>query len=80
MLTSAAYRTRLAALAPRILAVTISKAKSLAEIKKRLSRHFSSSRDGYKIPDSERHRFEGFMQGAVFMGIVTNTELTAIME
>jgi len=52
----------------------------LSEIEKRLSRHFSASRDGYKIPDSERHRLEGFMQGAVFMGIASNTELTAIME
>jgi hypothetical protein len=58
----------------------MSKEMYLSEIEKRLSRHFSASRDGYKIPASERHRLEGFMQGAVFMDLVTNSELAELME
>ena len=58
----------------------MNKAKYLLEIEKRLSNYFSASRDGYKIPDCERHRLEGFMQGAVFMGLATNAELAELME
>jgi hypothetical protein len=28
----------------------------------------------------DRHRLEGFMQGAVFMGLASNAELSAIMN
>ena len=47
----------------------------LSEIEQRLRKHFSASRDGYKLPDQDRHRLEGFMQGAVFMGFATSQQL-----
>lgn len=52
----------------------------LAEIERRLRRYFSASRDGYKPPAEDRHRLEGFMQGAVFMGFATSAELGGVME
>ena len=52
----------------------------LAEIERRLLGYFSASRDGYKPPAEDRHRLEGFMQGAVFMGFVSSAELAGLME
>ncbi|GMQ55099.1 hypothetical protein [Halopseudomonas aestusnigri] len=52
----------------------------LSEIEQRLRKHFSASRDGYKLPDQDRHRLEGFMQGAVFMGFATSQQLADLME
>lgn len=52
----------------------------LAEIELRLRRYFSASRDGYQPPSEDRHRLEGFMQGAVFMGFATSAELGRVME
>jgi len=56
------------------------RASYLFEIKKRLTQHFSAANDGYKIPSAERHRLEGFIQGATFMKFATQAELNAIME
>ncbi len=55
------------------------KEKYLSEIESRLLRHFFVSRDGYKAPASDRHRLEGFMQGAVFMGLASSEELSLLM-
>lgn len=52
----------------------------LSEIEQRLRKHFSASRDGYKLPDQDRHRLEGFMQGAIFMGFATSQQLADLME
>jgi hypothetical protein len=41
---------------------------------------FTASRDGYKAPLPERHRLEGFMQGAIFMGYASSKQLAALME
>ncbi len=52
----------------------------LNEVEKRLSRHFSASKSGYKIPAIERHRLEGFIQAGVFMGLTTNVEMKGLMD
>lgn len=56
------------------------KERYIAEIGSRLQRHFSASRDGYKIPAVDRHRLEGFIQGAIFMGFASSKELAVLME
>lgn len=50
------------------------------EIKERLLKYFSASRDGYKVPASERHRLEGFIQGAIFMGFSSSKEFSELMD
>jgi hypothetical protein len=62
------------------LAVTMYKELYLSEIEKRLTIHFSASRDGYKPPASDRHHLEGFIHGAIFMGLATRAELSKLME
>ena len=52
----------------------------LLEVEKRLARHFSALKDGYKSSSAERHRLEGFMQGAVFMELATHAELRDALE
>lgn len=52
----------------------------LGEIEKRLLSHFSASREGYKPPPEDRHRLEGFIQGAIFMGFADSAELGVLME
>ena len=42
------------------------KSKYISEVKNRLTRMFNASKEGYIIPDIDRHRLEGFMQpGAI---------------
>lgn len=60
--------------------MTLYREEYLSEIEKRLHRYFSASRDGYKIPAEERHRLEGFMQGAIFMSFATSQDLAELME
>ncbi len=50
------------------------------EVEKRLNRMFLASKDGYKAPSIERHRLEGFMNAGVFIGIITNDELSKLMD
>jgi hypothetical protein len=52
----------------------------LAEISKRLNKLFRASRAGYKIPDIDRHRLEGFMQAGIFMKIATPAEMSELLE
>jgi hypothetical protein len=58
----------------------MNKEQYLSEIERRLLKHFSASHDGYKVPANERHRLEGFIQGAVFMGFASNQELSVLMD
>jgi hypothetical protein len=51
-----------------------------AEVNNRLTKLFRASKEGYKIPDIDRHRLEGFMQAGIFMKIVTPAEMSALME
>jgi hypothetical protein len=56
------------------------KEQYLSEVEKRLLRYFSASHEGYKAPAEDRHRLEGFMQGAAFMGFASSKELAELME
>lgn len=56
------------------------KARYPGAIEKRLLSHFSASREAYKAPPEDRHRLEGFIQGAIFMGFASSKELAALME
>ena len=56
------------------------KKEYLAEVNKRLTRLFKASKEGYKIPDIDRHRLEGFMQAGIFMKITTSTEMAELLE
>lgn len=58
----------------------MNKERYLAEIEIRLLKHFSASREGYKAPAEDRHRLEGFMQGAAFMGFATSQDMAELME
>lgn len=58
----------------------MNKERYLSEIEKRLLSHFSASRDGYRPPSEDRHRLEGFIQGAIFMGFADSKQLGALME
>ncbi len=57
----------------------MNKEKYLNEVEKRLRLMFQASREGYKVVPVERHRLEGFMRAGVFMGVVSNEELAALM-
>jgi len=58
----------------------IDRTQFLAEVEIRLSRLFSASKYGYRLPAQERHRLEGFMQAGVYMGLTNNRELAELME
>ena len=58
----------------------MNKDKYLAEVKQRLEHLFSASKQGYDIAPAQRHRLEGFMQAGVFLGVVSNDELSGLME
>ena len=52
----------------------------LTEVNKRLTKTFRASKEGYKIPDIDRHRLEGFMQAGIFMEISTPAEMSELLE
>ena len=56
------------------------KKEYLDEVNKRLTRLFKASREGYKIPDIDRHRLEGFLHAGIFMKITTPAEMSALLE
>ena len=56
------------------------KSDYMAEIRNRLNKIFRASAEGYKVPDIDRHRLEGFMQAGVFLKIVTPAEMTRLLE
>jgi hypothetical protein len=56
------------------------KSDYLAEISNRLTKLFKASKAGYKFPDIDRHRLEGFMQAGIFLQIATPAEMSALME
>ena len=45
-----------------------------------MNSYFIASRDGYKVPAADRHRLEGFIQGAIFMGYASSKDLANLME
>ena len=52
----------------------------LQEVERRLRTVFRASKEGMRVTDTERHRIEGFMQGAVFMGFISTGEMDQLME
>ena len=52
----------------------------MGEVSNRLSKIFRASKAGYKVPDAERHRLEGFIQAGIYLEIVTNSEMKETME
>ena len=56
------------------------KSDYMAEIQNRLNKIFRASAEGYKVPDIDRHRLEGFMQAGVFLKIATPAEMTSLLE
>ena len=56
------------------------KKEYLDEVNKRLTRLFKASKGGYKIPDIDRHRLEGFLQAGIFMKITTPAEMSELLE
>ncbi|WP_150302892.1 hypothetical protein [Pseudomonas saliphila] len=52
----------------------------LSEVERRLRKYFSALSEGYKVPAEDRHRLEGFMQGADFLGFATGKEMAELME
>ena len=58
----------------------MNKDEFLSEVENRLSKMFAASKEGYKVAPIDRHRLEGFMQAGVFIGLVSNAELSELME
>jgi hypothetical protein len=56
------------------------KSDYLAEISKQLIKMFRASKEGYKIPDIDRHRLEGFMQAGNFLEVSTSAEMAELLE
>jgi hypothetical protein len=52
----------------------------LAEVSNRLTKLFKASKEGYKIPDIDRHRLEGFMQAGIFLQVATPAEMSKLLE
>jgi hypothetical protein len=52
----------------------------IKEVTHRLHMRFSQSKEGVKLPDSNRFRLEGFMQAGVFIGLVSNGEFNHLIE
>ena len=51
-----------------------------SEVERQLRVIFTAIRAGHKPPDMLKHRCEGFMRAGVFMGVMTNVELSDLME
>ncbi len=56
------------------------KSDYLAEISNQLNKMFRASKEGYKIPDIDRHRLEGFIHAGIFMKIATPAEMSKVLD
>ncbi|WP_210397419.1 hypothetical protein [Motiliproteus sediminis] len=50
------------------------------EVRQRLLRIFNAAKQGLKVADVDKHRCEGFIQAGVFMGLVSNEEMSQLMD
>ena len=50
------------------------------EVERQLRVIFTAVRSGHKPPEMLKHRCEGFIRAGVFMGVVTNVEMSDLME
>lgn len=62
------------------MVVIMNKEKYINEVTQRLNQLFLASKQGYKASPVERHRLEGFMRAGVFMQIVSNEEMSKLMN
>ena len=60
--------------------MTLHKDKFINEVKHRLKIIFNSSKEGYRVLSVEKNRVEGFMQAGVFLGLISNEELSDVMQ
>lgn len=58
----------------------MNKDEYINEVDQRLRILFQTSKEGYKLSPVERHRLEGFMRAGVFMGVVSNEEMSKLMN
>ena len=58
----------------------MNKQKFLSEVQDRLIKVFHASKEGYKVPEVQRYRLEGFIHAGVFMKLVSNVEIQALMN
>ncbi len=52
----------------------------LSEVREQLTKKYRASKEGYKIPDIDRHRLEGFIHAGIYMEIVTSAEMSELLE
>ena len=55
------------------------KQEFIQEVSRQLSILYGVLKEGYEMPDQDRHRTEGFMRAGVFMGLVTNREMNDLV-
>lgn len=58
----------------------MNKDKYLFAIEQRLQSHFDDAKKGIETSQADKHRLEGFMQGAIFMGYTNSAKLAGLME
>ena len=51
-----------------------------SEVERQLRVIFTAVRSGHRPPEMLKHRCEGFIRASVFMGVVTNVEMSDLME
>lgn len=56
------------------------KEKFLTELRAQLSDAFQAAKAGKPISAADKHRCEGFMQAGEFLGLVTDDELSALIN
>ena len=50
------------------------------EVRQRLLRLFNTTKQGLKVAEIDKHHCEGFIQAGVFMGLVSNAEMSRLMD
>jgi hypothetical protein len=58
----------------------MNKQKFLSEVQDKLIKIFNASKEGYKVPEVQRCRLEGFIHAGVFMKLVSNAEIQELIN
>ena len=58
----------------------MNKQNFLSEVQDKLINIFNASKEGYKVPEVQRYRLEGFIHAGVFMELVSNVEIQELMN
>lgn len=56
------------------------KEKFLAELRQQLTETFTAAKAGIKVSDADKYRCEGFMQAGVALGLVTDDEVSSLIN